>query len=115
MIKIFFADKAEQKDKEKKLQNQRIKDFEIPNDIKYTGTALKELREKSGISLQFLSEKSKIRVQILKALEEENIGELPSPTYIKGFLCVYAKFLGLNAKEVTEDYLEAIKKSSPNG
>lgn len=85
------------------------KEFQIPEGFKYTGPSLRQLREQCGISLEQLADRSKIRVQILKALEEENIKELPATVYIKGFLSVYVKLLGLNEQEVIEDYLESLE------
>ena len=51
---------------------------------------------------------TKVGKHNLKAIEEEDVQALPAPVYLKGFLRVYAKALGLDPQRVTEEYIEGI-------
>src|SRR5262249_62196209 len=48
--------------------------------------------------------KTKIRAKYLRALENEEWGLLPGPTYVKSFLRTYAQALGLDGKALVEEY-----------
>ena len=52
-----------------------------------------------GVSLRDISDHTKISVSILTAIEEDNLEELPHPTYVKGFIRSYCKMLGLDENE----------------
>ena len=48
--------------------------------------------------------KTKIRAKYLRALENEDFGMLPGPTFVKSFLRTYAEFLGLDPHLLVEEY-----------
>src|SRR3954467_3010142 len=47
---------------------------------------------------------TKIRVKYLRALEDERFDELPSQTYVKGFLRTYADYLGLDGQLYVDEF-----------
>src|SRR3954468_18317824 len=47
---------------------------------------------------------TKIRAKYLRALENEDFGMLPGPTFVKSFLRTYAEFLGLDPHVLVEEY-----------
>jgi len=47
---------------------------------------------------------TKIRAKYLRALENEEFGLLPGPTFAKTFLRTYAEYLGLDAQLLVEEY-----------
>jgi len=47
---------------------------------------------------------TKIRAKYLRALENEEWGLLPGPTFVKSFLRTYADALGLDGRAMVEDY-----------
>jgi cytoskeletal protein RodZ len=47
---------------------------------------------------------TKIRAKYLRALENEEFGLLPGPTFVKTFLRTYAEYLGLDATLLVEEY-----------
>ena len=69
------------------------------------GARLKKIRQELGISLEEAQKKTKIHLNILRAIEGDSITNL-SPVYLKGFLKIYCKFLGVNPSEYTPDYKE---------
>ena len=79
------------------------------------GAALREERERQGLSLEDLEKRTKIRTRYLRALENEDWDILPGPTYVKGFMRAYADALGLDAEELVDDYREEFEPAQPRG
>ena len=69
------------------------------------GERLKKLRLEKGLSLDEVCKKTKIHPKVLKAIEEDSFVNL-SPIYVKGFLKIYCKFLGVEPKDYILDYSE---------
>jgi len=69
------------------------------------GTKLKNIRLAKGISLEEAGKGTKIHGSVLKAIEEDGTINL-SPIYIKGFLKIYCRFLGVDPKDYVPDYAE---------
>lgn len=59
------------------------------------GAQLKKIRLEKGLSLEEVQKKTKIHLNILQAIEEDNYINL-NPVYVKGFLKIYCKFLGVD-------------------
>lgn len=68
------------------------------------GTVLRRCREFHGISLEEASDTTKIGISHLKALENDQIREFANQAYLKGFLRIYATYLGLNSEDVARMY-----------
>lgn len=73
-----------------------------------SGKDLKRLRETIGIELHEIFEVSRISISILKAIEEENIKELPSTIYLKGFLKTYAQLFNLDLDKLVNNFIKNI-------
>lgn len=67
------------------------------------GTRLKKLRLEKGISLEEIQKKTRIHPNILRAIEGDAITNL-SPVYLKSFLKIYCKFLGVDYHHYLSDY-----------
>lgn len=63
------------------------------------GTYLKRQREMRKIRLEDVAQFTKIQLSTLKALELDDTQQLPSPVFIRGFVCSYAKAIGLDVDE----------------
>ena len=68
------------------------------------GAVLRRCREFHGITLEEASETTKIGISHLKALENDQIREFANQAYLKGFLRIYATYLGLNSDDVARMY-----------
>lgn len=79
---------------------------EHPQELTTTspGAILKRCREYHDISLDEASETTKIGVSYLKALEDDRITEFANLVYLKGFLRIYAAYLGLSAEDMARMY-----------
>jgi cytoskeleton protein RodZ len=79
------------------------------------GRYLKREREIRNISLREVSKNTKVREHLLKAIEEDQYGSLPSPTYVKGFLLSYAKYIGLDPNDVLLRYEVSLREKQVTG
>ena len=106
----------------------------IPFDATSLGDLFKKAREKRGMALKDIAKKTRIHIGILNKLENNNLSNLPSKTYVKGFVRTIAQTLHVDPKvslellEEAYDYLifenidlislpprqEEVKKSLPN-
>jgi cytoskeletal protein RodZ len=68
------------------------------------GTILRRCREFHGITLEDASETTKIGISHLNALEQDNIQAFANQAYLKGFLRIYATYLGLNSDDISRMY-----------
>jgi len=75
------------------------------------GLILREKREKQGLTLEEVEKATRIRARFLSALEDDDYAALPSTAQARGFLNLYAQFLGLNAEQVMTAYDAGRKKS----
>lgn len=71
------------------------------NKPRTVGSFLREARSSKGISIEEASKATHIHVAILKNIEADDFSSI-SPIYAKGFLKLYAEYLGLNKDEVVE-------------
>jgi cytoskeleton protein RodZ len=76
------------------------------------GSYLKNQRESKKISLREMAKITRVREHILRAIEEDRHELLPPPTYVKGFLSAYAKYLRLDENDVLLRY-ERLLKGEP--
>jgi len=79
------------------------------------GRYLKREREIRNISLREVSKNTKVKEHLLKAIEEDQYGSLPSPTYVKGFLLSYAKYIGLDPNDVLLRYETSLRWKQVTG
>jgi Helix-turn-helix domain len=68
------------------------------------GESLREARMRQHLDIADVEGKTKIRAKYLRALENEEFGMLPGPTFVKTFLRTYAEALGLDPQVLVEEY-----------
>jgi cytoskeleton protein RodZ len=71
------------------------------------GTWLRRQREMRGVELRDIAERTKISLRYLEAMEEDRFDILPAPIFAKGFLREYARHVGLSPDEVVNHFLAA--------
>jgi cytoskeleton protein RodZ len=70
------------------------------------GKYLKAERELRNLSLEEIAKFTKIKEDFLKAIEEDKYDLLPHAVYVRGFLIIYTRYLGLDPYEVVQRYHE---------
>ena len=59
---------------------------------------------RQGLDIADVEERTKIRAKYLRALENEEWGSLPGPTFVKTFLRTYAGVVGLDPHLLVDEY-----------
>ena len=68
------------------------------------GETLREARMRQRLDIADVEARTKIRAKYLRALENEEFGMLPGPTFVKTFLRTYAEMLGRDPHVLVEEY-----------
>lgn len=68
------------------------------------GENLRREREMRGVTLEEISASTKISVRFLKALENEDLAQIPGGIFTRSFIRAYAKYLGLDEDHVMAEY-----------
>ena len=73
------------------------------------GETLRKARKERGVELSEVERATKIRAKFLEAMEEDRWGALPAPVYARGFLDIYARYLGLDQEALLEEYRQTVE------
>lgn len=79
-------------------------------DGEVNGQTIRRLREARKMSLIELAELTKIRKPYLTAIEEQDVENLPSGVYLRGFLTQIARVLRVDKVKLAEGYLAFIAR-----
>ena len=74
-------------------------DESAPNTL---GRRLRASRLESGFTLEQAAEETRINYGYLDAIEADRFDVLPAPVYVRGFVRLYARFLGIDPEEAIE-------------
>jgi cytoskeleton protein RodZ len=76
------------------------------------GTTLREARIRARIDITEVEARTKIRAKYLRAIENEEWDLLPGPVYVKSFLRTYGEFLGLDSRQLVDEYKRRYERPS---
>jgi cytoskeletal protein RodZ len=68
------------------------------------GQRFKTARERKRVSLSQAAAKTRIKVQVLEAMEQDDFSKIPALTYSRGFIRMYAEFLGLEGGPLVQEF-----------
>lgn len=71
----------------------------LPNTL---GSWLREHRLAAGFELEQAAEETRISYGYLDAIEADRFDVLPAPVYVRGFVRLYARFLGIDPEDAVE-------------
>src|SRR3954466_4461986 len=77
------------------------------------GETLREARMRAKIDVAEVEAVTKIRAKYLRALENEEWGLLPGPSFARTFLRTYAEYLELDARPLLDAYARGHGRSVP--
>jgi flagellar biosynthesis protein FlhG len=83
---------------------------EINAETEFTGALLAKVRESRGISIEDIARATKISMSHLRAIEADAFSELPAMVYTRGFVQELAKYLKLDAAQVTKTYVRRFRE-----
>lgn len=77
------------------------------------GQTFRAAREKKKVSCSQAAAATRMKIQHVEALERNDFKPMAAPTYAKGFIRLYAGYLGLDPEPLIQAYLEqhAVKAS----
>jgi cytoskeletal protein RodZ len=76
------------------------------------GATLREARMRAKIDINEVETRTKIRAKYLRAIENEEWGLLPGDVYVKSFLRTYGDYLGLDSRQLIDDYKRRYERPS---
>lgn len=79
------------------------------------GEMLLTRRRQMGLSIQQVANTIKIRPQIIEHFEMGDFAAMPQRGYAQGMIASYARFLGLNPREVVAAYFDELREFERNG
>ncbi len=81
------------------------------------GQKLETARQAKGVSVSEAGRSTKILSKFIEAMECDDFGVLSAPVYAKSFIRMYAKYLGIEAQPLVDEYVEqhAPKGKQPLG
>ena len=86
--------------------------LEKPDPVPKTiGDILRETRDLKGVSISKVAASTRMKVQHVEAMENNDFGQFAAATYARGFLKLYAQYLGLDPKPLIDQY---IAQHAPN-
>jgi cytoskeletal protein RodZ len=78
------------------------------------GATLREARMRAKIDINEVETRTKIRAKYLRAIENEEWDLLPGEVYVKSFLRTYGDYLGLDSRQLIDDYKRRYERPSDN-
>ena len=69
------------------------------------GAALRQARERRGVSLRQIAASTKISMAALEALERNDIARLPGGIFVRAFVRAYAAEVGLDPEQTVREFL----------
>jgi cytoskeleton protein RodZ len=76
------------------------------------GATLREARMRAKIDINEVEARTKIRAKYLRAIENEEWDLLPGEVYVKSFLRTYGDFLGLDTRQLIDDFRRRYERPS---
>ena len=68
------------------------------------GERIRQARLKKGLKIEDVQQATKIRSKYLRAIEEGKFDVISEEVFLKGFLRVYANYVGLDGQEILAEY-----------
>jgi cytoskeleton protein RodZ len=76
------------------------------------GATLREARMRAKIDINEVEARTKIRAKYLRAIENEEWDLLPGDVYVKSFLRTYGDYLGLDTRQLLDDFRRIYERPS---
>jgi transcriptional regulator with XRE-family HTH domain len=77
------------------------------------GEILREARLKKRLTASEIASGTHMKVQTVEAIEHEDFRKIPAPLYCKGFIKLYAEFVGLDPDPLLHEYVMRFLEPAP--
>ncbi len=78
------------------------------------GHFIKKMRDEKNISIEQVAYATRISLKMLRALEEDDHTALPAPTFVRGYLQAYAKYVRIDTQDLLLRYQHHLA-TAPDG
>lgn len=82
--------------------------------MKKTGEILRAAREQKGVTINEVALVTKINAKTIELMEAGNVDSLPQKAFLRGFVQTYARYLGLDQKEILNLFQEEMGSIRPS-
>jgi len=82
----------------------RIDLAEENGELKSVGAFLRSKRRSRGLSMKKVAEELRIKEKYIKAMERDELDQLPTPAHQKIFVKTYAEFLGVDFEKLKKNF-----------
>lgn len=82
------------------------KPYPLREKMETLGQKLKAARLKRKMTASEAAKATRIKIQHIEALERDDFSSIAAAAYAKGFIRIYAEYLGINATPLVEEYME---------
>ena len=79
--------------------------------IGYDGRFIRTVRENRGLSLDDLATATRISINFLRAIENNSFDQLPSTTFVKGYINTIARTLGIDDRPIVNEYMRRFRSN----
>lgn len=77
------------------------------------GEELQKARKARRLTASEVAAGTRMKVQIVQALEEEDFAKIAAPIYAKGFIKLYAEYVGVDPKPLIDEYISRYVSPPP--
>ncbi len=70
------------------------------------GQTFRTAREKKKVTASQAAAATRMKVQLVEAMEREDFSKMAAPAYSKGFIKLYAEYLGVDPAPLLQEYME---------
>lgn len=88
--------------------------MEIQENHESLGTYVKKMRDEKNISIEQVAYATRISLKMLRALEEDDHTALPAPTFVRGYLQAYAKYVRIDTQDLLLRYQHHLAMAPDN-
>lgn len=74
------------------------------------GQQFKIARERKGVTQSEAAAGTRIKIAHIDAMERDDFSGMPAPAYAKGFIKIYADYLGLDPRPLLQEFTEKIEE-----
>ncbi len=85
------------------------KEFEQER-FEFSGPQLRRIRKELNISIEEIASDTKINIRHLRNIEAEQYDLLPALVYVRGYVTLYARHLGIDRQEVVRQYIQRYRE-----
>jgi len=79
------------------------------------GEQLREARRRMNLTPSEVASATRVKVQIIEAIEAEDFSKIAAPIYGKGFIKLFAEYVGLEAQPLIQEYLTQVGATQEPG